>query len=236
MAQGATTVIVPTGGTEQNGPHMALGKHNFIVRATAEAIARKLGNALVAPVIAYVPEGNITPPEGHMRYAGTLSISEQTYESLLEDTARSLKQHGFTLIAFIGDSGGNQEGQARIAEKLSHEWSSDHVRVLHVGTYYDSRANGQRELLEKRGFSSAEIGTHGAIADTSECWAVYLDCIRKTLLEDHSGVPSGMAARSGSNGNAKLASRDIGTLLLEQKINAAVNAISKIAQAEGAPK
>src|ERR1043166_7358855 len=59
---GKTTIIFPTGGTEQNGPHMVLGKHNFIVKHTAESIARRLGNALVAPVIPYVPEGSIDPP------------------------------------------------------------------------------------------------------------------------------------------------------------------------------
>ena len=54
---GKTTIIFPTGGTEQNGPHMVLGKHNFVVKHAAEQIARRLGNALVAPVLAYVPEG-----------------------------------------------------------------------------------------------------------------------------------------------------------------------------------
>src|SRR5262245_19973892 len=75
---GKRTVIIPTGGTEQNGLHMVLGKHNYIVRYTAEKIAQKLGNALVAPVIAYVPEGRINPPEGHMNFAGTISVSENT--------------------------------------------------------------------------------------------------------------------------------------------------------------
>ena len=65
IRSGTTTVILPTGGTEQNGPHMALGKHNFIVRYAAEQIARRLGKALVAPVVKYVPEGNTDPPSGH---------------------------------------------------------------------------------------------------------------------------------------------------------------------------
>src|SRR5437867_13090453 len=46
MHAGKTTVIIATGGIEQNGPYLALGKHNYILRATTEAIARKLGNAL----------------------------------------------------------------------------------------------------------------------------------------------------------------------------------------------
>src|SRR4029079_10503957 len=51
LKAGKTTILVPTGGIEQNGPYQALGKHNYILRATTEAIARKLGNALVAPII-----------------------------------------------------------------------------------------------------------------------------------------------------------------------------------------
>jgi creatinine amidohydrolase len=72
VAAGKTTVIVPIGGTEQNGPHMALGKHNVRVKALAEQIARALGNALVAPVIAYVPEGNVEPPSAHMRFPSSM--------------------------------------------------------------------------------------------------------------------------------------------------------------------
>ena len=76
IAAGTTTVLVPIGGTEQNGPHMALGKHNVRAKALAERIAATLGNALVAPVIAYVPEGGVDPPSGHMRFPGTLSIPD----------------------------------------------------------------------------------------------------------------------------------------------------------------
>src|SRR6186713_2874824 len=78
---GKTTVIVPVGGTEQSGPHIVLGKHNVRVRALAARIATSLGNALVAPVIAYVPEGAINPPAGHMRFAGTISIPENAFEA-----------------------------------------------------------------------------------------------------------------------------------------------------------
>ena len=95
---GTTTVIVPTAGTEQNGPHMVLGKHKYRINAGSERIARSLGNTLVAPTITYVPEGDIDPPSGHMRFAGTISIPQEVFESVLEHTARSLKRHGFTDI------------------------------------------------------------------------------------------------------------------------------------------
>src|SRR5882724_4951518 len=62
IGAGKTTIVVPIGGTEQNGPDMALGKHNVRVKALSEKIALALGDALVAPVIAYVPEGGVSPP------------------------------------------------------------------------------------------------------------------------------------------------------------------------------
>src|SRR5947209_9602778 len=102
---GKTTIIVPIGGTEQNGPHMVLGKQNERVKILAERIAMTLGNALVAPVIAYAPEGSIDPPAAHMRFPGTVSIPERTFESVLDATARSFKRHGFRDIVFIGDHG-----------------------------------------------------------------------------------------------------------------------------------
>src|SRR5688500_5376347 len=70
---GATTVIVPIGGTEQNGPAMVLGKHNVRAKVLAGRIAAGLGDALVAPVLDHVPDGSIHPPPAHIRVAGTTS-------------------------------------------------------------------------------------------------------------------------------------------------------------------
>ena len=95
LKAGKTTVIVPTGGIEQNGPYLATGKHNYVNRATCEAIARKLGNALCAPNVPFVTEGNFEPQSGHMRYPGTISLTDATFQALLTDIATSLKTHGF---------------------------------------------------------------------------------------------------------------------------------------------
>ena len=104
LRAGHTTLIIPVGGTEQNGPHMALGKHNVRARYLSGQVARALGNAVVAPVLAYVPEGNIAPPTEHMRFAGTISVPEAAFKSILDAAARGFKQHGFLDIALVGDS------------------------------------------------------------------------------------------------------------------------------------
>jgi creatinine amidohydrolase/Fe(II)-dependent formamide hydrolase-like protein len=136
MAAGKTTVIIPTGGFEPNGPWLALGKHNYVLQANCEAIARKLGNALCAPVIKLVPEGAIDPPSGHMTTRGTLSLRQETFRAVLTDVIHSLKVHGFKNIILIGDSGGNQPGQRAVADSLTAIWKGDPV-VAHVQEYYD---------------------------------------------------------------------------------------------------
>lgn len=115
LRAGKNTVIIATGGIEQNGPYLVANKHNIILRATTEAIARKLGNALVAPIVAFVPEGDISPPTGHMKYPSTISLKEDTFRRLLTDVASSLQVHGFRHIILIGDSGGNQQGMKTVA-------------------------------------------------------------------------------------------------------------------------
>ncbi len=136
LAAGKTTVIIPTGGVEPNGPWLVTGKHNYVLQANCEAIARKLGNALCAPIVKFVPEGDIDPPSSHMTSPGTISLREETFRAMLTDIAHSLKMHGFKNIIFIGDSGGNQAGQRAVAEELNKKFNGQTV-VAHVQEYYD---------------------------------------------------------------------------------------------------
>jgi len=149
MTAGKTTVIIPTGGIEPNGPWLVTGKHNYVLRANCEAIARELGTAVCAPVIELVPEGQINPPTGHMRSPGTLSLRQETFEALLTDVAHSLKVHGFEHIVFIGDSGGNQSGMGNVAAALSASWTGEHAAsVLHIHGYYRAPARTPDVLAE----------------------------------------------------------------------------------------
>src|SRR5215208_3587765 len=136
MKAGKTTAIISTGGIEPNGPWLALGKHNYVLKANCDAIARKLGNALCAPIIPLVPEGSIEPKSSHMLTVGTLSMREETFQAVLTDVVHSLKMHGFQNLIMIGDSGGNQAAQKAVAEKLNAQWNGNPV-VAHTPEYYD---------------------------------------------------------------------------------------------------
>src|SRR5438874_4405453 len=205
---GKTTIIVPIGGTEQNGPHMALGKHNVRVKVLAERIALALGNALVAPVVAYVAEGGIDPPTSHMRFPGTISVPERAFESVLESAARSFRRHGFRDIVFIGDHGGYQKNEQAVAARLNREWSGSTTRAHALVNYYELTKTRYRDLLRKRGFSDDEIGTHAGLADTSLTLAVAPSLVREDRLQ----AAAADAGKNGVYGDPRRSSAELGGL------------------------
>jgi creatinine amidohydrolase len=211
---GKTTVIVPIGGTEKNGYHMILGKHNYIVTHGANLMARRLKNALVAPTIQYVPEGD--PDRAG---PGVISLPSPAYDMLLDATARSLKAHGFTDILFIGDSGGNQAGMTNVADKLNEEWKDGGAKVYALTGYYEEGRVHYRAWMEAAfGYDESIIGSHAGISDTSQMLHVRPAGIRKDQIK-----PWGGPADSGVSGDPMKATAEIGRMGLEFKVNAAIN-------------
>jgi len=225
IAAGATTVIIPIGGTEQNGPHMVLGKHNVRVHVLAGRIAQTLGNAVVAPVIAYVPEGAIHPPAAHMRFSGTISIPEATFEQLLEASARSFKQHGFRDVVFIGDHGGYQKNEVHVADKLNKAWSADPAcRVHALLDYYRVTETAYVDDLKSQGFGKQEIGTHAGLADTSLTLAIGKELVRLDKL------PQQPSAEMGVYGDPRRATAELGQMGVQRIVASSIAAIRLAAQ------
>ena len=220
LRAGRTTVIVPTGGTEQNGPHMALGKHNAIARFTAGEIARRLGNALVAPVLAYVPEGNAEPPTGHMRFPGTITLPEGAFAAVVEHAARSFRAHGFRDVVLIGDSGDNQRPLRSVAERLSHAWGPRGTRVHFVPEYYTTAHAPDGAFvrwLKAQGETAPDVAAHAGLADTSLLLAVDPGLVRLDQLG-----AGGDPRASGAGGSPARARADYGRQGLELRVEATV--------------
>ena len=225
IAAGSTTVIIPIGGTEQNGPHMVLGKHNARVKLLAEKIAQKLGNAIVAPVIAYVPEGRVDPPAGHMRFPGTISVSDDAFRKVLESAARSLKQHGFRDIVFIGDHGDYQNSMQAAATALNREWRKSRTPVAThahaIEEYYRALSSGFGQLLKQKGFRDDEIGIHAGLADTSLTLAVDPNLVRAERMAQPNTPADGV------RGDPRRASVELGRLGIDLIVNKTVAAIQQ---------
>ena len=223
-AAGKTTIILPIGGTEQNGPYMALGKHNFRVRILAERIARGLGNALVAPVLGYVPEGSINPPSGHMRYAGTISIPEAAFEQILEGSAKSFRQAGFRDVVFIGDHGGTQRAQHIVADRLDREWAATSARAWTIDEYYQDGEGGFGAGLEKQGYRAAEIGKHAGLSDTSLTLTLAPQLVRFDALKAAAGR---IADKDGISGDPSRSSAGLGAPAVDKIVADTVAAIRR---------
>ncbi len=222
LQNGFTTVIVPTGGVEQNGPHMVLNKHDHIVGHAARVIAGNLGRTLVAPVVSFVPQGDYAPPADNMQLPGTIGLREPVFEQLLDGIARSLKAAGFKVIVFIGDHGPSQAAQAKVAAALSLEWARDGVRVAQIDRYYEDRE--QNRLLEAQGESAATIGFHAGLIDTAELMAVHPSGV---MLDRLQGLP-GSLRQMGASGDPSRASAARGAALLAIRIEAATSQIRAI--------
>ena len=189
LAAGTNTAIISTGGIEQNGPYVATGKHNYVLQGTCESIARSLGNALCAPIVKLVPEGDIDEPSGHMRYPGTISLRQETFEAVLDDVASSLRAHGFEHIVFIGDSGGNQSGMENVAAALNERWYDAHAHF--IPEYY--RYGGGDFLERELGIVETEDdGIHDSFGITS-----LMMVVDPTVVRYEQRVDAGLARING---------------------------------------
>ena len=221
IVAGRTSVIIATAGTEQNGPHMVMGKHRYILEYTTDKIARTLGTALVAPIITYVPEGSWENPSGHMAKAGTITLPNPMFMEMLEHAAKSLEAGGFTDILFIGDSGGNQDGMRDVSAQLNEEWAGSGSRAHWIGDYYSKSSDDARAYITgELGIDGDQIGGHAGITDTSQLMFINPNHIRPDQI-----APGGGVDDSGVSGNPTLASPAIGKVLLGFKVD---NALAQI--------
>lgn len=221
---GATTIIIPIGGTEQSGPGIALGKHNARAAWLSQKIAEQLGNALVAPVVAYVPEGSYAPPRGHMRFAGTITVPDAAFEQVLESAANSFAVHGFRNIVLLGDHGGYQQDLQRVVAHLNRQWAGSGIRALAPPEYYAASSSGFDRILRRHGFRADEIGTHAGLADTSLQLAVAPQMVRVDKLHDGSKPGAAMGVYGG---DARRSTAALGQLGVDLIVARTVEAIRK---------
>lgn len=190
MQAGTRSVIIGTAGQEQKGPHMVDGEHKWVLTHTTERIARALGDALVAPIVTYVPEGSWEPARGHMAKPGTITLPEDRFVELLVHAARSLKNGGFTQIIYIGDSGGNQAGQRAVADSLTALWKGAPV-IAHIQEYYDYASVAK--YIEGRGVKPTKAdGLHD---DPEITMNMFIDDPRSVRYEER--VKAGKADING---------------------------------------
>ena len=228
MKAGKTTMIITTGGIEPNGPWLALGKHNYVLRANCNAIARKLGNALCAPNIPFVPEGSIEPKSGHMTTVGTISLQQATFEALLTDIVHSMKMHGFENIMLIGDSGGNTKGMGNVAQKLNAQWGGSPV-VAHIPEHY--MYNTVSALLREMGVTKEGMPDDGLHDDPGITMNMMVTDPNSVRVDQR--IKIGKATINGVSIADKAKAIEIGKKIVEMRATNTAAAIKKAIENKG---
>ncbi len=240
IAAGKTTAIYYAASTEQNGPGMALGKHLFVAHYLAPKIAEQLGNALVYPTMPYAPTGDwgVTKPgmidpakkSGHMRYNGSVNISEETFAAVVHDVALSAISAGFKNVVLMGDHGGGQSTLAKVAEAMDKEWAPRGIHVYYIPDLYYKEKDLIKEYLQKHGLP---IDSHAGTDDASE--VMYVD----KMVNDGSPkwIRSGKLVNSresdgtGVDGDQTKATLEMGKMFTDAKISFAVKQIQQLTAA-----
>jgi len=229
IGSGKTSAIIYTGSTEQNGPHMAIGKHNFIARWVAGAIAIKLGDALVYPTLPFAPTGDPVTRTAHMRFPGSVSLTSLTYAAVVHDVALSALDAGFRNVFIMGDHGDGQDVLASAAKTLDAQWKSKGARVFYIADVYFREKQQAHAYEASHGLPTHDV--HAGTDDTSELMA--LDPQHRWIRTDKLARSIGAeTTRSGVDGDPTKASAALGDIFLQYKIDDAVNQIRQLARGD----
>lgn len=222
---GKSSAIICTGSTEQNGPHMAIGKHNFIARWVAGAIAIELGNALVYPTLPFAITGDLTQKTGHMRFPGSVSLTAQSFRSVVHDVAMSAADAGFRNVFLMGDHGEGQNVLAAVARELDAQWKPRGVRIFYVGDLYTKEKAQAKAYAASHGLPTTDV--HAGFDDTSELMA--LDAPHRWIRSDKIAASTGArTAVTGVDGDPTKSSPALGDIFLRYKIDDAVAQIREL--------
>ena len=217
---GKTTGLIFAGSTEQNGPYLPGSKHQHILRVVADSIARKLGNALVAPIVP-IEAGN--PDDPYLNW-GSFYLTRETFQAVIRDIATSLKSQGFTHIILMGDSGGDTAGLRAVAQELSAKWAGSPV-IVHVPEFYNwTSPGGVRQFVADNGIPEKlnSDGIHDEYGLTAPLMA-----IDPTLVRLEQRVEAGKTTINGVSIVPKEKTIEMGRKILEFRINNGVAAIKK---------
>ena len=152
-----------------------------------------------------------------MRFPGTITVPEETFEKVLESAGRSFKLAGFRDIVFLGDHGGYQRADKAVAARLDREWVGTDVRAHAIEEYYRASETEFPQLLKSKGYSEEEVGTHAGLADTSLMLAVDPHLVRTNRLQPGEGV----------HGDPQHSNPQLGQLGVDLIVTRTVDAIRK---------
>jgi creatinine amidohydrolase/Fe(II)-dependent formamide hydrolase-like protein len=225
IAAGKTTAVYYAGSIEQNGPGFALGKHLFIAHYVAQRIAEELGDALVYPTMPFAPTGDPTPDHktGHMRFPGSVNVSDEAFGMIARGVAESARAAGFKNVVMMSDhGGGGQTALEKIAKELDAAWGPAGVHVYYIrDTYFKEKEQMRAYAAEHK----IMVDSHAGFDDTSQM--LYIDRENKWIRKDKLVKDDGKGS-TGVNGDQTIGTAELGKMFIGYKVKDAVDQIRSL--------
>lgn len=239
IEDGFHTVLVPCGAIEQHGPHMPFGVDTHLGYSTAEAVARRLGHALVAPTI------RPTCSHFHADFPGTISVDPSTFVDVLEAHCDAMADAGFEYIVLITTHGGNVDVMNTHVPYIAR-------RIKPRAEVHFVRPSTSEEVdWDELGGSPIENGHHAGFGETSKMLADYPGLVDMDMAEEGMTLEEFYAAEretlsryetlvygmrsqapNGIVGDARRANAEAGRTLKEMTVDAIVDAITRRIESE----
>jgi creatinine amidohydrolase len=130
-------VLLPTGATEQHGPHLATGHDSFTVaRIAASAAERVTGDheVIVAPTLMFGSSAH------HLQFGGSLSLATETNRAVVRDLVSSMLSAGSRRVFLLNGHGGNHELNQLVARDLALEQPADAGVAIAAASYWEIAA------------------------------------------------------------------------------------------------
>ena len=173
LEAGKTTAIVPCGAVEQHGPHLPMFMDAEHGTRLGEEVARRMGNALVAPTI------RVGCSEHHMAFRGSLTLREETFLAVCRDYCTSLAFHGFRYICLLPTHGGNFGPIDRGLDSLNEAVRPD-CRVAAFTDLIETVKAWKRVVDDECGLGE-RVGGHADIAESSIMLCLHPHLVREDL-------------------------------------------------------
>jgi creatinine amidohydrolase len=148
---GARTVVICAASIEQHGPHLPTMTDTAIGYAVGERVARKLGRALLAPVI------RPGCSDHHLAFPGSLSVPREILIETVLAYVRSLAPYGFQRFLLFSSHGGNFDALDEAGRRLRDEFTPKGVRIAAYA--------GRAALLEMMEVMNAAAESQGVRQD-----------------------------------------------------------------------
>jgi creatinine amidohydrolase len=232
LAEGKTTALFYTGGTEQRGPQNVNGGHTLMAKATVKAIALKLGNAIAMPVLPY------TPNNASALLPGTIGLTPEILASVLERVSEEAIVTGFKNVILMQDHGGGTNVYGEVAKKLDVKYGPQGIHVYFCDEVYAKAQSDFNNWLESKGYPRS---SHAGIPDTSTMLYLGGDAwVRKELIPTALGDPAPAPGQPGRGpvdpaalpsvnngiiGDARRSSAELGKIAFDMKVEYAARQI-----------